>query len=297
VTQSIEQELESKVRFALEHPAVRADRETLARLLGAPDEKRQIIDSWRGGERVVLAILREGDGGAAGASQLLILGCRTPPDVAAFSAFLDEAEGRVEPGDREGGRALDVVLPPPLGCLRELLKTRGYSNVDTYFTLVAEVPSALESIDDAWRDVDASNVDAAVACHRDAFLEAGEHVASPEEARAVLLQVVEPALRPRVLFAEGVVAAVLRGVWLDEALGAMELRFLCRNPRFRGQRLGDRALAEAFRVTRRMGAWSVQLSVASTNRSALELYDRWGFRRVDQEEVLRVVLGATRSRT
>jgi ribosomal protein S18 acetylase RimI-like enzyme len=41
-----------------------------------------------------------------------------------------------------------------------------------------------------------------------------------------------------------------------------------------------------------MGASSVQLAVASTNRPALNLYDRWGFRHVEQEEVLRIALPA-----
>ena len=289
MTQNGAQELESKVLFALEHPAVRADRGTLARLLGAPDTMRQVLDYWHGGERVLLAVLRKGGGGPADASQLLMLGCRAPLDVGAFSGFLDEAEGRVEPGGSEGHRALALVLPAPLGCMRELLKERGYSHAYTYFTLVAEVPLTLESGDTEWRDVDASNVDAAYACHRDAFLATGEPVASPEEARAVLLGA-DP--RPRVLFVQGEAAAVVRVVWLDEAARAVELRFVCRNPRFRGQRVGDRALSETFRVSRHMGASSVQLAVASTNRPALNLYDRWGFRHVEQEEVFRIALPA-----
>jgi ribosomal protein S18 acetylase RimI-like enzyme len=268
VTQNETQELESKVLFALEHPAARADRGTLARLLGAPDTMRQVLDYWDRGERALLAVLRKGGGGAANASQLLVLGCRTP-------------------GGSEGECALELVLPPPLGCMRELLKKRGYSDVYTYLTLVAEVPSTFESGDSEWRDVDATNLDAAYACIRDAFLANGEPIASPEEARAVLLDA-DP--RPRMLFAEGEAAAVLRLVWLDEAARAAELRFVGRNPRFRGRRVGDRALSETFRVLRHMGASSVQLSVASTNRPALDLYDRWGFRRVEQEEVFRIAL-------
>jgi ribosomal protein S18 acetylase RimI-like enzyme len=287
VTQNETQELESKVLFALEHPAARADRGTLARLLGAPDTMRQVLDYWDRGERALLAVLRKGGGGAANASQLLVLGCRTPLDAGAFSGFLDEAEGRAKPGGSEGECALELVLPPPLGCMRELLKKRGYSDVYTYLTLVAEVPSTFESGDSEWRDVDATNLDAAYACIRDAFLANGEPVASPEEARAVLLDA-DP--RPRMLFAEGEAAAVLRLVWLDEAARAAELRFVGRNPRFRGRRVGDRALSETFRVLRHMGASSVQLSVASTNRPALDLYDRWGFRRVEQEEVFRIAL-------
>lgn len=49
-------------------------------------------------------------------------------------------------------------------------------------------------------------------------------------------------------------------------------------------------MAETFRVLRRMDASSVQLDVASTNRVALDLYDRWGFRRAEQEDVLRIAL-------
>jgi ribosomal protein S18 acetylase RimI-like enzyme len=93
-----------------------------------------------------------------------------------------------------------------------------------------------------------------------------------------------------VLLAEGTAAATVRVLWRDEAARQAELRFLCRNPRFRGQRMGDRALSEAFRVLRRMGASAVQLDVASTNRAALALYDRWGFRRVEREEVHRIAL-------
>jgi ribosomal protein S18 acetylase RimI-like enzyme len=293
VTQSEarELELESKVRFALEHPAVRTDRATLARLLGAPDAMRQVLDYRDGSERALLAILRKGGRGPGDASQLLILACRTPLEEGTFSGFLDEAEGRIERGDREGDRAIELVLPPLLGGMRGLLKRRGYSNVYTYLTLVAEAPSTLEPGDPEWRDVDASNVDAAYACHRDAFLATGEPVSSPEEARAVLLGA-DP--RPRILFAEGEAAAVLRVAGLDEATRAAELRFVCRSPRLRGQRVGDRALREAFRVVRGMGASSLKLTVASTNRPALDLYDRWGFRRVEQEEVFRVALPAMR---
>ncbi len=284
------EELESKVLFALEHPTVRVDRGTLARLLGAPDAMRQVLDYRERGERVLLGVLRRAGGGPADASQLLILGCETPLDVGAFSGFLDEAEGRVEPGESEGGRAIELVLPPRLGGMRELLKRRGYSDVYTYLTLVAEVPLAVESGDAAWRDVDASNVDAAYACCRDAYLGTTAPIASPDEGRAVLLGA-DP--RPRVLLAQGETAAVLRVLWRDEAARAAELRFVCRNPRFRGQRVGDRALSETFRVLRHMGASSVQLSVASTNRAAVDLYDRWGFRRVEQEEVFRIALPRT----
>jgi hypothetical protein len=121
------QELESKVLFALEHPAARADRGTLAQLLGEPDATRQVLDHWDGGQRVVLAVLMRGGGGPADASQLLMLGCRTPLAAGAFSGFLDEAEGRVKGG--QGEAALEVVLPPPLECMRELLKKRGFERV------------------------------------------------------------------------------------------------------------------------------------------------------------------------
>jgi ribosomal protein S18 acetylase RimI-like enzyme len=285
VTQEGTQELESKVLFALEHPASRETRETLARLLGTPDPTRQVLDYRDGGARALLAVLVEGGQEPADASLLVILGCRSPLDAGTFSGFLDEAEGRVHAGG-EGNRALELVLPPRIASMRELLKKRGYSDVYAYLTLVAEVPSTQESGDDGWRDVDASNVDAAYACYRDAFLATSTPVSSPEEGRAVLLAA-DP--RPRVLLAEGEAAAVLRVAWLDEASHAAELRFVCRTPRYRGQRLGDRALSETFRVARRMGASSVQLSVASTNRPARDLYDRWGFRHVEQEEVFRIV--------
>jgi ribosomal protein S18 acetylase RimI-like enzyme len=286
VTQEATQELESKVLFALEHPASRETRETLARLLGTPDPTRQVLDYWDGGARALLAVLVEGGQEPADASLLVILGCRTPLDTGTFSGFLDEAERRVNPGDGERDRALELVLPPRIASMRELLKKRGYSDVYAYLTLVAEVPSTFASGDAGWRDVDASNVDAAYVCYRDAFLGTSTPVSSPEEGRAVLLAA-DP--RPRVLLAEGEAAAVVRVAWLDEASRAAELRFVCRAPRYRGQRLGDRALSETFRVARRIGASSVQLSVASTNRPALDLYDRSGFRRVEQEEVFRIV--------
>jgi GNAT superfamily N-acetyltransferase len=281
------QGLESKVLFALEHPGARTDRATLARLLGPPDAMRQVVDYRDGAERVLLAALRKGGGGPDDASQLLVLGCRTPLDPGAFSRFLDEAEGRVEPAASERQCALELVLPPPLACMRELLKRRGYSDAYAYLALVAEVPWTVESDDADWRDVDASNVDAAYACCREAFLASSAPVASPEEGRATLLGADPP---PRVLLAEGTAAAAVRVLWRDEAARQAELRFLCRDPRFRGQRLGDRALSEAFRVLRCMGASSVQLDVASTNRAALALYERWGFRRVEQEEVHRIAL-------
>jgi ribosomal protein S18 acetylase RimI-like enzyme len=282
------QEMESKVQFVLEHPVAHADRGTLARLLGAPDTKRQVLDRWDAGERVVVAVLIRGDGGASAASQLLILGCHTSVDAGAFSAFLDEAERRVHPEESEENRALELALPPPLGPMREVLKKRGYSNVYSYLTLVAEVPSTSESDDAEWQDADASNVDAAYACCREAFLATTAPVTSPEDGRAILLAA-DP--RPRILFAHGEVGAVLRVVWVDETARAAELRFVCRNPRFRGQRMGDRALSEMFRLLQRMGALSVELSVASTNRAALDLYDRWRFRRVGQEEeVFRLAL-------
>jgi ribosomal protein S18 acetylase RimI-like enzyme len=303
------QDLESKVLFALEHPMAQADRGTLVRLLGAPDAIRQVLDYWHGGERVLLGALIRSGGGSSVASQLLILGGRTPLAASAFSGFLDEAEGRItaeDPGtcvvlhgELEGSpaaplehdqcgqsnRALELSLPPTLAALREVLEKRGYSNAYTYLTLLAEVPPTLEPDDPEWRDVDTSNVDAAYACCRDAFAETSAPVTSPEDGHAILLGA-DP--RPRVLFAEGEVGAVLRVVCLDEAAHTAELRFVCRNPRFRGRRLGDRALSEAFRLLRRVGASSVELAVASTNRAALNLYDRWGFRRVGQEEVFRI---------
>jgi ribosomal protein S18 acetylase RimI-like enzyme len=289
----MQQELESRVLFALEHPAARMDRGTLARLLGEPDPMRQVLDYRHGGERVLLAVLVEGGRGPADASLLVILGCRTPLETGAFSGFLDEVEGRVPPRVGQAERALEFVLPPSLADTRERLEERGYANVYVYLTLVAEVPSTLASDDPEWCDVDASNVDAAYACYRDAFVATSEPVASPDEARAVLLGA-EP--RPRVLFANGEAAAVLRVAWLDEAARAGELRFVCRNPRLRGQRMGDRALSEAFRGLRRMGASSVQLSVASTNQAAVDLYDRCGFRRVaeEQEAVFRIGLSVGR---
>jgi hypothetical protein len=115
-----------------------------------------------------------------------------------------------------------------------VVKSRGYSDVYTYLTLVAEAPLTLESGGAEWRDVDVSNLDAVYGCYRDAFRATAVPVASPEE--------------------------------------------------------GDRALSETFRVLHRMGASSVQLDVESTNRPALDLYDRWGFRRVGQEEAFRIAL-------
>jgi len=291
MTQNAAHELESKVLFALQHPVSQTERGTLAQLLAA-DSMRQVLDYWDAGERVLLAVLREGGGGPAGASQLLFLGCLAALDAGAFSGFLNEAERRVKSEGAEGGRALELVLPAPLACMRTLLTSRGYSHVYTYLTLVAEVGLTRESSDAEWRDVDVSNLDAAYACYRDAFRETAVPVASPEEARAVLLGA-DP--RPRMLFAGGEAAAVLRVAWLDEAARAAQLRFVCRNPRFRGQRLGDRSLTETFRILRRIGASSVRLDVASTNRAALDLYDRWGFRRVEQEDVLRIALSSDRT--
>jgi ribosomal protein S18 acetylase RimI-like enzyme len=279
--------LRSRLHFALDHAAAPMERGTLARLLGEPDPMRRVLDHGVGGRRVLLAVRVEGGRGPADAAHLVILGCRTPLDAGVFSAFLDEAEAPIEPGRSEGGRALELVLPPALGGMTELLRKRGYAHVYTYLTLVAETPWPPESGDGDWRDVDASNVDAAYACHRDAFLATSAPVASPEEARAVLLGA-DP--RPRVLFVEGQAAAVVRAAWLDEESRAGELRFVCRSPRLRGRRLGDRAMSETFRILRRMGASSVRLSVASTNRAAVDLYDRWGFRSVesDREEVFRI---------
>jgi ribosomal protein S18 acetylase RimI-like enzyme len=283
VTRDVPQDLESKVLFALEHPATHMDRATLVRALGSPDPMRQVVDYRQGGERVLLAALVKGGRGPADPSLLVILGCRTPLDGDAFTRFLDEAESR-EALESEQGRPLEIALPPSLGHTRDHLVNRGYSAVYAYLTLAVEVPPVLASEDAPWRDVDPSNVDAAYACYRDAFLATSDPVASPEEGRAVLLGS-NP--RPRVLLADAEAVAVVRVGWHDEALRAGELRFVARSPRFRGQRLGDRAMSETFRVARRMGASSLQLSVASTNRAARELYDRWGFRLVEQEEVFR----------
>ena len=291
MTQDEAQALESKVLFALAHPAARTDRGTLARLFGTPDPLRQVLDYGNGGERVLLATLVRGGRGTNDASYLLVLGCRSPLDAGAVAGFLDEAEARARPGEGEEDRALEIVLPPPIAWMRPLLKGRGYSDVYSYLTLVAEVPPAAEADDADWRDVDTSNVDTAYACYRDAFLETSSPVSSPEEFRAALLNA-DP--RPRVLLAEGEAAAVQRVAWRDEAASRAQLRFICRHVRRRGQRVGDRAISETFRVARRMGATSVQLDVASTNRAGIALYDRWGFRRVDEEAVLRLVLGVER---
>jgi ribosomal protein S18 acetylase RimI-like enzyme len=182
--------------------------------------------------------------------------------------------------DRDDSKKIErkwVALRPPLRNSRKVAKILG--TIDRKGT-------------DA-RDAARVGVDAAYACYRDAFLATSSPVSSPEEGRAVLLAA-DP--RPRVLLAHGEAVAVLRVAWLDEAARAGELRFVCRDPRLRGQRMGDRALSEAFRVLRRMDASSAQLSVASTNRAALDLYDRWGFRRVaeEQEDVFRIALSVGR---
>ncbi len=161
MTQNAAHELESKVLFALQHPVSQTERGTLAQLLAA-DSMRQVLDYWDAGERVLLAVLREGGGGPAGASQLLFLGCLAALDAGAFSGFLNEAERRVKSEGAEGGRALELVLPAPLACMRTLLTSRGYSHVYTYLTLVAEVGLTRESSDAEWRDVDVSNLDAAL---------------------------------------------------------------------------------------------------------------------------------------
>src|SRR5258708_22576347 len=105
MTQNGTQELESRVQFALQHPVSHTERGTLAQLLAA-DSMRQVLDYWDAGERVLLAVLREGGRGPADASQLLFLGCLAALDAGAFSGFLDEAERRVEAAGAEKGRAL-----------------------------------------------------------------------------------------------------------------------------------------------------------------------------------------------
>ena len=164
----------------------------------------------------LLATLVRGGRGADDTSYLLVLGCRSPLDAGALSAFLDEAEARVRPEEGEGDRALEIVLPPPIAWMRALLKERGYADVYSYLTLVADVPAAVAADDDFGADVDASNVDATYACYRDAFLESSAPVSSPEEFRAALLGA-NP--RPRVLFAEGEAAALLRVAWRDGGRG------------------------------------------------------------------------------
>jgi hypothetical protein len=57
MTLEVTRDLESKLAFALEHPAVAADRGTLTRLLGEPDQKRQVVDYWHEGDRVLLGAL------------------------------------------------------------------------------------------------------------------------------------------------------------------------------------------------------------------------------------------------
>src|SRR6202034_3109521 len=121
------------------------------------------------------------------------------------------------PEDRERDRILEIALPPSLGYTRELLEKRGYSLAHAYLTLAAEVSLTLETDDAEWRDVDASNVDAAYACYRDAFLATSDPIASPEEGRAVLLGA-DP--RARLLLSEGEAAAVVRVAWHDEAARA-----------------------------------------------------------------------------
>ena len=66
----------------------------------------------------------------------------------------------------------------------------------------------------------------------------------------------------------------------DEQTGVVDS--IARATERRGERLGERLLAEALRCLRALGASRYALSVAAENRAALTLYERFGF------EVLRV---------
>ena len=74
-----------------------------------------------------------------------------------------------------------------------------------------------------------------------------------------------------------------------------EIQILARRPRYRGQGLGPRLMAEALRLLWNGAPRPVELEVEAANEGALSLYRRFGFEVVSRLPVLALDLGLRRA--
>lgn len=191
-----------------------------------------------------------------------------PPE--ARDEILRQAEGITAEGPR---RTLEMALLPELASWRPTLEARGYHHAYTLqhmFRGVEEAPAIVAP----WVDADAGNVDDYHRVVQEAFSTVpGAMISSREDFTKAVLANVPP---PRLIVEDGRVVAFVR---VEKLGGIVEIASLGRDPAWRGKRLGDTILAEAIRLARTLAPTELRLTVATVNTRALELYERWGFRR------------------
>jgi ribosomal protein S18 acetylase RimI-like enzyme len=213
------------------------------------------------------------------AANLEILGARGPMPAATFSRLvLEPAVAFARAGVRT---ALHVDLHACLSRVQgaePALREAGFAHLHDSFSMRrpadAAPPDPPPPLPAGWRwdPLDAPRVEAAHAALMETFRHsAGTNLAPLPEFRQ---WVASRATLWRVLL-DGESVAGLVQVAPHGIRG--EVRTLGRLPRYRGQGLGQRLLAEAVRLLGESGAWELELEVEARNEQALVLYRRFGF--------------------
>lgn len=271
--------LEPVLDFVRAHPLVPHDGALLRSLLTTlPRSPAHVLDLHLRERRVLVACVLDTMTNASNSAVLEILGLCDGPQAAELLAFtVAAAERLVRAGPVP---RLEVSLPGPLARHTPLLQQRGYRIAHCHYHMIrdgadpAEPPPPLAS---GWRFADAGLADlpAYHALLVAAFADIpGAQISDFAGFRAMFEQTPR---RPRLLFhGDRLIGFVKTTVDPDGVTGLVNT--IGRDPALRGQRLGDLLLWEAARVLARDGARRLRLEVSTSNRSALDLYLRHGFR-------------------
>jgi ribosomal protein S18 acetylase RimI-like enzyme len=235
-----------------------------------------VLDLWRGGERVGVAVS--------------IDTCDTQGDAASLNLFCPGAEPRIldalldwgEERARAAGRAhVDIPARPGTALAPGWLERRGYRVGYVMFDMHRPVaagawrqPRAALPPDWRWAEADAARAAAFHETVRLAFAEVPGAFVDDLAPFAARLLAADP--RPALLLSEeGDVAGFLRVSRRADGDGALES--LGRHPRFRGLGLGEHLVARGLDWLADLGAGDTWLEVAADNRAGLALYRSFGF--------------------
>lgn len=291
--------LSDLLAFAEEYPVISFAQEVVHRFLQElASGPGAVIDLAFDGERSLLAVVVDTCENADRSADFVVLGYRpTPAAETVLVRALEIAISIAAGGPQANLEVADEGLP----AISELLREFGYREVYRIlrceavaedFWRAAQRVDPLRLVGCRWVDLSEDLVECYYSIVKMAFREAlGVQIPVFEDFRRTSLAA--PILPRLLLDGRKVVAFV--AVRVDPGMPRIgEVHIIGRDPRYRGQRLGEQLLAQAAEILHRHGAERCRLEVIAVN-PALVLYERFGFRIVKVVPVYQIPVGQASS--